>query len=125
MHDIRDILRLFELARFFLRIVYRSWILDEGQIELAEAGVEEPRICHALFEQSILSYCCHRLRVVNLFTKVKRLLIDNNYLANEELTESFINVYYKTSFLDLQRVLSGLRSKIITVIEAYQVYLSF
>ena len=85
MHDISDLLRLFLLGPILSRILYRGWILDEGQIELAEVGVEESWIRHTLFEQSELSYSCHRLRVGNLFTKVKRLLIDNNYLADEEI----------------------------------------
>ena len=86
MHDISNILGWFLLVwSFFLGILNRGWILDKGQIELAEVGVEVPRIRHALFEQSELSYSSHCSRVSNLFTKVKKLLIDNNYLADEEL----------------------------------------
>lgn len=39
MHDIRHILRYFLLALFSFWVLYYSWILDEGQIELVEVGV--------------------------------------------------------------------------------------
>ena len=74
MHDIRDILRLFLAHISRLRVLQRGRILDEGQIQLGEAGVEEPRIRHALFEQSELGYSCHRLRVGRLLNKSKKVV---------------------------------------------------